>query len=133
MTPTKRLLLVDDEPELLQALSVRLTAAGFACETAENGLVALQKLAKDPLPDLIVLDLLMPEISGYEVSRRLQESDRWKSIPLLVLTAVPERSMEQAAPLWLGAIAVLHKPFDSSILVATVRRLLQLPEPSPNA
>lgn len=121
-----RLLLVDDEPELLQALVVRLTAAGFTCETAKNGQVALEKLAHKPLPDLIVLDLLMPEVSGYEVSRRLQEDARWNRIPLLVLTAVPERTLEQAAPLWLGAVAVLHKPFDSSILVATVRRLLKL-------
>ena len=122
----KRLLLVDDEPELLQALVVRLTAVGFTCETAKNGQVALEKLAQEPLPDLIVLDLLMPEVSGYEVSRRLQEDARWSRIPLLVLTAVPERTLEQTAPLWLGAVAVLHKPFDSSILVATVRRLLKL-------
>lgn len=122
----KRLLLVDDEPELLQALKVRLTASGFLCETAQNGQIALDRLAREPLPDLIVLDLLMPEVSGYEVSRRLQASERWSRIPLLVLTAVPERTLEQAAPLWLGAVAVLHKPFDSSILVAKVRQLLKL-------
>ncbi len=120
-----RLLLVDDEPELLHALSVRLTAAGFVCETASNGREAFERMAKQ-LPDLIIVDLLMPEVSGYEVCRRLKEEERTADIPVIVLTAVPERTVASTAE-WLDVSSVLHKPFDSAILLSTVRSLLQLP------
>ncbi len=120
-----RLLLVDDEPELLHALSVRLTAAGFVCETASNGREAFERMAKQ-LPDLIIVDLLMPEVSGYEVCRRLKADERTADIPVIVLTAVPERTVASTAE-WLDASSVLHKPFDSAILLSTVRSLLQIP------
>lgn len=122
-----RLLLVDDEPQLLQALSVRLTAAGFACETAGNGREALEKVAVQ-LPDLMVVDLLMPEVSGYEVCRRIKAGEATAHIPIIVLTAVPERSTGKTAE-WLGVERVLHKPFDSNVLIATVRELLKMPSP----
>lgn len=122
-----RLLLVDDEPELLRALSVRLSAAGFICDTANNGREALEKL-EGTLPDLVVVDLLMPEVSGYEVCRQLKENDRTARIPVIVLTAVPERTVGRAAE-WLGVERVLYKPFDSKLLVATVQELLRIPSP----
>ena len=122
-----RILVVDDEPELLKALCVRLTAEGFACETAANGREALKQLETD-VPDLIILDLLMPEVSGYEVCRRLQDDPRTAQIPVIVLTAVPERTVKQTTQ-WLGAASVLHKPFDTTILLSTVRHLLKLPSP----
>ena len=122
-----RILVVDDEPELLRALCVRLTAEGFACETANNGREALERLERE-LPDLIILDLLMPEVSGYEVCRQLQEDQRTAQIPVIVLTAVPERAVRQTTE-WIGASSVLHKPFDTTILVSTVRHLLKLPSP----
>ena len=120
-----RILLIDDEPELLRALTVRLTAAGFTCVAASNGKEAFEKLAEQR-PDLIILDLLMPEMSGYEVCRRLKEDERTSSIPVIVLTAVPGRTVKQTAQ-WLGVSSVLHKPFDSAELVSTVRDLLKLP------
>ena len=120
-----RILLVDDEPELLQALTVRLTAAGFTCDAAANGKEAFEKLVHQR-PDLIILDLLMPEMSGYEVCRRLKEDERTASIPVVVLTAVPGRAVKQTAQ-WLGVSSVLNKPFDSAELVSTVRDLLKLP------
>ena len=121
-----RLLVVDDEPELLRALCVRLTAEGFACETASNGQEALERLEAE-LPDLIILDLLIPEVSGYEVCRRLKADPRTAQIPVIVLTAVPERTVKQTE--WLGASSVLHKPFDTTILLSTVRHLLKLSSP----
>ena len=122
-----RILVVDDEPELLRALCVRLTAEGFACETASNGREALERLERE-LPDLIILDLLMPEVSGYEVCRRLKADQRTAQIPVIVLTAVPERTVKQTTE-WLGASSVMHKPFDTTILLSTVRHLLKLPSP----
>ena len=122
-----RILVVDDEPELLRALCVRLTAEGFACDTAANGREALDRLQAD-LPDLIILDLLMPEVSGYEVCRRLKVDPRTAQIPVIVLTAVPERTVTQTTE-WLGASSMLHKPFDTTLLLSTVRRLLKQPLP----
>ena len=122
-----QILIVDDEPELLQALSIRLTAAGFVCDTATNGREAFERL-EVALPDLIIVDLLMPEVSGYEVCRRLKEEERTASIPVIVLTAVPRQAVQRAEE-WLGASVVLHKPFDSDVLLDTVRRVLNTPSP----
>ena len=119
-----KILVVDDEPELLQALCVRLTAEGFACEIASNGREALERIEAQ-LPDLVILDLIMPEISGYEVCRQLQDDPRTAHLPVIVLTAVPQRAIIQTAEL--GAATILHKPFDTAILLATVRHLLKLP------
>ena len=119
-----KVLVVDDEPELLQALCVRLTAEGFACETASNGQEALERI-KAQRPDLIILDLIMPEVSGYVVCRQLQDDPQTAHLPVIVLTAVPQRAIIQTAEL--GAATILHKPFDTAILLATVRHLLKLP------
>ena len=121
-----RILVVDDEPELLKALCVRLTAEGFTCETASNGREALERIEAQ-LPDLMILDLIMPEVTGYEVYAQLQDNSRTASLPVLVLTAVPQRAIIQTAEL--GAATILHKPFDTAILLATVRHLLKLPSP----
>ena len=122
-----RILVVDDEPGLLRALCVRLTAEGFLCDSATNGQEALDRL-QGALPDLIILDLLMPEINGYEVCRRLQEDPRTAPIPVIVLTAVPQRTVHQTTE-WLGVSSVIHRPFDTATLLFTVRRLLKLPLP----
>src|SRR3989338_1324785 len=119
-----RILVVDDEPELLKALCVRLTAEGFTCETASNGREALERIEAQ-LPDLMILDLIMPEVTGYEVCRQLLDDPRTAGLPILVLTAVPQRAILQTAEL--GAATILHKPFDTAILLATVRHLLKLP------
>ena len=69
----------------------------------------------------------MPEVTGYEVCRQLQDDPRTAALPILVLTAVPQRAIIQTSEL--GAATILHKPFDTAILLATVRHLLQLPSP----
>jgi DNA-binding response OmpR family regulator len=123
-----RILLVDDEPGLLRALTVRLTACGFACDTAGSGKETFEKLQAEPLPDLVVVDLLMPQVSGYEVCRRLSEDRRTARIPIVVLTAIPEGAVEQTKA-WLGAARVVHKPFESQLLVSTVCEVLKVPVP----
>ena len=119
---TPQLLIVDDEPNLLQALSVRLGAAGFVCETATDGVEALTKLQAHR-PDLIIVDLIMPNMDGYELYRRLKEDAATASIPVLVLTAVPPYALGPRIS-GLGAVRVLHKPFDSVELIAAVRGVL---------
>ena len=127
MTIPPRLLVVEDEPELLRALQVRLTAAGFACETAVNGKEGLAKL-EGWRPDLIIADLVMPEMDGYEMIHRVQLNDRTAWIPVVVLTAVPEHALDQRMT-QLNVARVFHKPFDSGQLIVTVRELLALPTP----
>ena len=122
-----RLLVVEDEPELLRALRVRLTAAGFACETAVNGQAGLAKLERWQ-PDLIIADLVMPEMDGYEMVRRVQLNDRTAAIPVIVLTAVPEHALDRRLT-QLNVARIFHKPFDSEQLVVAVRELLALPTP----
>ena len=117
-----RIILVDDEPDLLKALSVRLGGCGYLCESAAHGAQALEKIRK-ARPDLILTDLLMPGIDGYELCRILKADPSLASIPVIVLTAVPERAFK-VSPQQLGVAFVAHKPFDSPILVRKVKELL---------
>jgi CheY-like chemotaxis protein len=114
-------LLVDDEPELLRAVRIRLTASGFACQVARNGREALESVER-ARPDLIVADLLMPEMDGYELVRRLRADPRTAGISVLVLSAVPQYAIDRRKEP-LEADRVLHKPFDSQELVKAAREL----------
>jgi len=116
------LLIVENEPELLRAVRIRLTAAGFTCEAARNGREALEMVERVH-PDLIIVDLLMPEIDGYELCRRLRSEPRTTSIPIIVLSAVPQHAIDRRKDP-LEAARVLHKPFDSQELVNAVRELV---------
>ena len=127
MTRPPRVLIVEDDPELLHALLVRLTAVGLTCETAVNGKEGLEKISQT-LPDLIVADLVMPEMDGYEMVYRVQLQNRTAAIPVIVLTAVPEHALDQRITR-LKVDKILHKPFDSEELVVTIRELLARPIP----
>jgi CheY-like chemotaxis protein len=113
---------VEDEADLRLGLSVRLSASGFACETACNGKEGLERLAKRR-PDLIIADLLMPVMDGYELVRRLKQDPQTRAIPVLVITALPERSRAARAG-ELNGVRVLQKPFEARELLVTVRALL---------
>ena len=117
-----RILVVDDEPELLRALVVRLTAAGFTCEAAQDGKEGLEKTQR-ARPDLIIADLVMPEMDGYEMCHRLKAEAGTASIPVIVLTAVPQHALDQRTKA-LGVARIMHKPFDSMELVSAVREVL---------
>ena len=116
-----KILLVEDEPELRAALRVRLTAAGFECEAASNGKEALLVLARWQ-PDLVVADLLMPEMDGYALCRSIRSNALWVNMPILVLSAVPRHAIGQQQKL--EADCVMHKPFDSAELLKTIKGLL---------
>ena len=117
-----RILIVDDEADLRYALSVRLTAEGFVCDTAEHGQAALVKVHQQP-PDLIIADLLMPQMNGYELLQRLKGDPRTAAIPVMILTALPERARERQLAAQ-ASINVMQKPFHSEQLVSAVRSLL---------
>lgn len=113
----KHILVVDDEVPLLRALLVRLRIAGYNVDLASCGTDGLTGAAK--LPDLILLDIRMPDIDGFEVNRRLKADPRTSEIPVIFLSANVQDSARQAA-IAAGAHAFLTKPYDSKTLLAAV-------------
>lgn len=118
-----RILLVEDEPDLRLAMRVRLGAAGFDCETACNGKEGLEQIAKRR-PDLIVTDLLMSVMDGYDFVRRLKADSETATIPLLVITALPEHARAARAE-ELRGVHVLERPFELTDIVSMIRALLE--------
>jgi two-component system KDP operon response regulator KdpE len=117
----RRILVVDDEREILRALKSGLSTLGYRVSTATAGSEALHMVIADP-PDLIILDVMLPgEIDGIEVCRRLRE---WSSVPILMLSALGQERQKVAA-LDYGADDYLTKPFGMGELAARVRAALR--------
>src|SRR5207249_4223167 len=117
------ILAVDDHPGQLYASAKVLRDEGFEVWEAETGQDALQKVKQKP--DLVVLDIKLPDISGLEVCRRIKQDPGTAAIPVLHLTATYGAGQEQAAALEGGADAYLTQPVEPIVLVATVRALLR--------
>jgi CheY-like chemotaxis protein len=122
MSEIRTILLVDDEPDIRLTLGMRLKKSGYAVLTAENGNDALDKMEQQ-IPDLVILDVMMPEMNGYQVCRKLREEPETKDIPVLMLTA-----KDQAADrFWAEEAEVTEyvaKPFEDENLLAVVKQLL---------
>jgi diguanylate cyclase (GGDEF)-like protein len=124
MEPSRQtILLVDDAPANLEALNAVL-GDQYELIFATSGPEALD-LARDQLPDLILLDVMMPEMDGYEVCRELKADDRTKGLPVIFVTAM-DHEEDEAAGLDAGAIDYLTKPIRSSIVKARIRNHLDL-------
>ncbi|MFO7608338.1 MAG: response regulator [Candidatus Krumholzibacteriia bacterium] len=125
-----RILVVDDEPDILETLEFSLTRRGFTVATAVDGLEGLDKAKRNP-PDLMILDVMLPGCNGYEVSRMLKEwmeNDPQAAVfPIMLLTArkVDTRDREKFVATWSRADACLYKPFEMDEVVATIARLAQ--------
>jgi len=117
---SERILVVDDEPQILRFLKPSLTAAGYDAVTAETGADAL-KLAATRAPDLILLDLGLPDMDGKDVVAQLRG---WSKVPILILSA-REREAEKIAALDLGADDYINKPFGIGELMARIRTALR--------
>jgi CheY-like chemotaxis protein len=117
-----RVLVVDDEPDVLLLCRLNLQQRGHELLEASNGRSALE-LARDRRPDLIVLDLMLPGMTGYEVLETLKGDDRTSDIPVLVLTAKSLRA-DRERSLGLGAVGFLTKPFLPSELCELVESLV---------
>jgi two-component system KDP operon response regulator KdpE len=115
-----RILVVDDEPQIVRALETTLRGAGYDVETAETGEGALARAAAR-VPDAVILDLVLPDKSGLEVSRELRS---WTQVPILVLSAVGEER-EKVAALDAGADDYVTKPFGIDELLARLRAALR--------
>ena len=104
------ILVVDDDPEIVTLLSTRLSKRGYKISTANDGSKALE-LAKRELPDLVLLDVMMPGKSGWEVARALKQDPATQGVKIMMVTAIGEKTNEITAPIY-GADAHIDKPFE---------------------
>jgi len=119
----QKILVVDDEPDALELARVNLTNAGFAVSTAEDGDKALAK-ARNAVPDLILLDLMLPEVDGLEVCKILKRDEATKDIPIIMVTAKASE-IDRVLGLELGADDYVTKPFSPRELVLRVKAMLR--------
>jgi DNA-binding response OmpR family regulator len=118
----KKILIVDDEVNIVISVEFLMKQAGFEVAVARNGQEALEQVAGFQ-PDLILLDVMMPKINGFEVCRRIRENPTWQDIKIVMLTA-KGREVEVAKGLALGADTYVIKPFSTKELVAQVKVIL---------
>jgi len=119
----QRILLVDDQPQNLRLLEGILGPYGYAISTASSGDDAMRAIANDP-PDLVLLDVVMPGMSGYDVCRRIRANDTTKFVPIVMMTASPDQ--DKVAAIDSGADDFVFKPFDKQELLARIRSLLRI-------
>lgn len=117
----KRVLLAEDEPNIVVSLKFLLERAGFEVEAEDNGKNALERALSQP-PDVMVLDLMLPELDGFEILRRLRSDSRGAGLPVLMLTAKGQREDRENA-LKCGADLFVTKPFSNAEVIAAVRQL----------
>jgi DNA-binding response OmpR family regulator len=122
----ENILIVDDEPHLAFMLADVLTDAGYDAHTIDNGRDALEAVQRNP-PDLMLLDVQMPQIDGFEVAARLKADPATAAIPIIMLSEMQGRGA-RVIGLESGAEEFLSKPFDQAELLARVRNLLSLRE-----
>lgn len=124
MTMVKRVLLAEDEPNIVESLTFLLERAGLEVAVTTDGRQALDAVLSNT-PDLLILDVMLPELSGYEVLRHLRSDRRGESLPVLMLTAKGQRADRETA-LECGADMFITKPFSNSEIVAAVKDLLNV-------
>ena len=123
LSKTDHILIVDDTPDNCFLIESILAGEGYKITVAESGVLAMAEIAKSP-PDLVLLDIMMPEMDGYEVTRRLRANNDLPFMPILLITAFDHPSVVKG--LDLGADDFIRKPFDVDELLARVRSLLRL-------
>ncbi len=125
MSARPHILLIDDEPSIIENLAPFLERSGFKVSTASNGSQGLEIIDQTD-PDLVVSDVLMPEMDGRELLRTLRQADNW--IPVILLTQVGE-AFERAVALEEGADDYINKPFEPHELAARIRAVLRRAKP----
>jgi two-component system alkaline phosphatase synthesis response regulator PhoP len=119
---TKKILVVEDEAELTNAIQIRLEQAGYEVLIAYDGKEGLEK-AREENPDLIVLDLMLPKMDGYKVCRMLKFDAKYKKIPVVMLTARTQEK-DESLGYEVGADVFITKPFKYQVLLSKIRELL---------
>jgi DNA-binding response OmpR family regulator len=123
MAAKKKILLVDDELDLVDMVKIRLESWGFDVLTAYDGQDGLNK-AKKEVPDLIVLDLMLPRIDGFKVCRMLKFDEKYKKIPVILFSARAQDSDKKMGS-EVGADAYITKPFEPAVLLDKIKELLK--------
>lgn len=123
----ERILIVDDDSDITRLVSYNLMQSGFEAVTADNGQKALELVQKQP-PDLIILDLMLPDVDGMEVCRTLRGHDGSRRIPIIMLTARTEE-IDRVVGFELGADDYVMKPFSPRELVLRVKSILRRTHP----
>ena len=122
---TKKILIADDEPSIVTAVEFLLRREGFEVDIARDGSEALARIEASR-PDLVVLDVMMAQKSGYEVCRTIREREEWRDIKIIMLSA-KGRDAEVTKGMTLGADVYVTKPFSTRDLMGRVRALLDRP------
>lgn len=120
---TKKILVVDDEPDVVRILSKSLVADGFEVITANDGLECIAKVENEP-PDLILLDNIMPNMDGQAVLKKLKASKETEEIPIIMVTALADEKDITSAQKS-GAIEYVVKPFDYNLLLKQIKQTLK--------
>ncbi|MDF1610973.1 MAG: response regulator transcription factor [Stygiobacter sp.] len=124
-----KILLVDDEKDILEFISYNLIKEKYDVITATNGLEALEKLNENP--DLIILDVMMPQLDGYETFKKIKENEKYKSIPIIFLTA-KNNEKDEIFALNIGAEDFITKPISPQKIIARVKANLRKNELTSN-
>lgn len=118
-----KILIVEDDDEIIMLLSNRLTASGYSVLTAYDGIDGLNK-AREEIPDLIILDISLPKMNGYELCRLLKFDEKYKKIPILILTAKGQQTDKEIGR-EVNADDYVTKPFDAGVLMEKIKALLK--------
>jgi two-component system alkaline phosphatase synthesis response regulator PhoP len=119
---TRKILIVDDEPNIVISLEFLMQQSGYEVSIARDGEEALTQMAAFQ-PDLVLLDVMLPILSGFEVCQKIRENSDWNGVKIIMLSA-KGRELEVSKGLALGADAYITKPFSTKELIERVRRLL---------
>jgi two-component system phosphate regulon response regulator PhoB len=126
----QRVLIVDDDPDIQRLVSYNFAQAGFEVTTAASGRTALESIQRHP-PDLVILDVMLPDIDGMEVCRTLRQREKTLHIPIVMLTARGEE-IDRVAGLELGADDYVSKPFSTRELLLRVKSIFRRMKAHPN-
>lgn len=129
--PKVEVLIVEDEPDIAELIAFHFRREGFATRLVSSGRKALDAAREDP-PTVIVLDLMLPDLDGLEVCRRLKQREETRAIPIIMVTAKGEES-DIVAGIELGAEDYVTKPFSPRVLVARLKNVLRRREETPPA
>src|SRR5262245_20741945 len=131
MSRKHMILIIEDEPEIADLMRFHLEREGFHVRTIASGRLALSAVEKES-PDLLLLDLMLPDLDGLEVCRRLKFRETTRHIPIMIVSAKGEES-DVVTGLELGADDFVTKPFSSKVLIARVKRILRRQSDEPVA